>query len=228
MGSKRGFTLIELLVVIAIIAILAAILFPVFARARETAKKVVCASNMKQIGLATMMYIQDYDERYAIQPLDDMFMIAGGGVKNWKLPTSKLNWARAIEPYIKDAHVPECPCSKKTSSCRYTCGMTLDPWSYPLSLFGNGMIFRLGLSQAAIASPAKTILYQCCGQSWSTCYIAPYWNTALSPAAWDSYTNIDWANHFGGTNMIMADGHVKWFKYEAYASDLTAFDPASS
>ena len=228
MKHRSGFTLIELLVVIAIIAILAAILFPVFARARETSKKVVCLSNMKQIGMATMMYVQDYDDTYAVQPQDDTFNIAGGGVKNWKLPASKPNWARAIEPYVKNSRVPECPCSKRTSSCRYTCGMTLDSWSYPLSLFGNGMVFRPGVSDANLANPAKTILYQCCGQSWSTCFIAPYWNTKLSPAAWDSFVNPDWANHFGGTNLIMADGHAKWRKYEDYSNDLTAFDPSSS
>ncbi|MEP6756569.1 MAG: DUF1559 domain-containing protein, partial [Chthonomonadales bacterium] len=61
---RRGFTLIELLVVIAIIAILAAILFPVFAKAREAARKATCLSNLKQIGLATLMYVQDYDEQF--------------------------------------------------------------------------------------------------------------------------------------------------------------------
>src|ERR687888_166883 len=64
MGQRRGFTLIELLVVIAIIAILAAILFPVFARARESARRSTCLSNLKQIGTATLMYLQDYDDTY--------------------------------------------------------------------------------------------------------------------------------------------------------------------
>jgi prepilin-type N-terminal cleavage/methylation domain-containing protein len=63
-GQKKGFTLIELLVVIAIIAILAAILFPVFSRAREQARKTACLSNLKQIGQALMMYVQDWDEGY--------------------------------------------------------------------------------------------------------------------------------------------------------------------
>ena len=69
-ASRRGFTLIELLVVIAIIAILAAILFPVFAQAREKARQTQCLSNMKQIGVGLMMYAQDYDETLPIQPLD--------------------------------------------------------------------------------------------------------------------------------------------------------------
>src|SRR5471030_268187 len=69
-GRKRGFTLIELLVVIAIIAILAAILFPVFARARENARRASCQSNLKQLGLATLQYVQDYDERYPMDHTD--------------------------------------------------------------------------------------------------------------------------------------------------------------
>src|SRR6184192_2919619 len=89
---KRAFTLIELLVVIAIIAILAAILFPVFARAREAARKTSCASNLNQIGKAMLMYTQDYDE---ILPLYDA---------NWS-PT-------IIQPYIKNAQiVTKCPSS---------------------------------------------------------------------------------------------------------------------
>src|SRR5947209_15517704 len=64
MERKKGFTLIELLVVIAIIAILAAILFPVFARAREKSRQISCLSNLKNIGLATLMYAQDYDETF--------------------------------------------------------------------------------------------------------------------------------------------------------------------
>src|SRR5438046_982945 len=67
-GPERGFTLIELLVVIAIIAILAAILFPVFAQARDKARTTSCLSNGKQLGTALMMYAQDYDETYPIQP----------------------------------------------------------------------------------------------------------------------------------------------------------------
>src|SRR5207302_8529479 len=70
-SPRRGFTLIELLVVIAIIAILAAILFPVFARAREAARKTTCLSNLKNIGLAALMYVQDYDEQFPYLMMDD-------------------------------------------------------------------------------------------------------------------------------------------------------------
>ena len=101
MNTKhRGFTLIELLVVIAIIAILAAILFPVFAQAREKARAIVCISNEQQIGLATMMYTQDYDECMPPKRVAEM-----GGVYVWW--TAKMtSWKDAIYPYIKNSGRP--------------------------------------------------------------------------------------------------------------------------
>jgi len=93
---RRGFTLIELLVVIAIIAILAAILFPVFARAREKARQTSCLSNLKQIGLANMMYAQDYDERlvseYSYSPRPKLY---------W--------WFDLLYPYMMNYQLIECP-----------------------------------------------------------------------------------------------------------------------
>jgi prepilin-type N-terminal cleavage/methylation domain-containing protein/prepilin-type processing-associated H-X9-DG protein len=94
MKISRGFTLIELLVVIAIIAILAAILFPVFAQAREKARQISCLSNLKQLGLADMQYTQDYDEA---GPNGNYFYGAPGG------------WASEIYPYVKSAAVYRCP-----------------------------------------------------------------------------------------------------------------------
>src|SRR5215467_667793 len=88
---KSGFTLIELLVVIAIIAILAAILFPVFAQAREKARAISCVSNMKQIGLGMMMYVQDFDETY---PPNQYYF-------DHTTPT-RWTWAEGVQPYIKN------------------------------------------------------------------------------------------------------------------------------
>jgi prepilin-type N-terminal cleavage/methylation domain-containing protein len=94
----RGFTLIELLVVIAIIAILASILFPVFARARENARRASCQSNLKQIGLGIMQYSQDYDEKYV--PRD-----AG-----WTDAEQRCNsWPLLIQPYVKSVQLFACP-----------------------------------------------------------------------------------------------------------------------
>src|SRR3954466_13055402 len=89
--KKHGFTLIELLVVIAIIAILAAILFPVFARARSQARKTMCTSNMKQMALATMMYVQDHDETFPPRY----------GSQSTGLPS----WIITIQPYAKNQKI---------------------------------------------------------------------------------------------------------------------------
>ena len=94
---RRGFTLIELLVVIAIIAILAAILFPVFARARAKARQTSCQSNLKQIALAHMMYVQDYDERF---------------LYGWNaLYSCSDTWSGFLQPYVKNEGIFNCPTS---------------------------------------------------------------------------------------------------------------------
>ncbi|UCH35866.1 MAG: DUF1559 domain-containing protein [Armatimonadota bacterium] len=121
MRTNRGFTLIELLVVIAIIAILAAILFPVFARAREAARKATCLSNLKQIALAAIMYAQDYDEvlpsangtgyectSHAVEPgnsyitIDDANTAGLGSTDYWQL-------GDALLPYVKSVDLFNCP-----------------------------------------------------------------------------------------------------------------------
>src|ERR1700709_633172 len=94
LSRRRGFTLIELLVVIAIIAILAAILFPVFAQAREKARAITCVSNQKQIGTAIMMYLQDYDETF---PMDQFDLIP-----NDVNDVSYRTWQSVIYPYLKN------------------------------------------------------------------------------------------------------------------------------
>ncbi len=113
-SAKRGFTLIELLVVIAIIAILAAILFPVFAQAREKARSVSCLSNEKQIGLGLMQYTQDYDEHY---PFD-----------HWATATFDENWFDAIYPYVKNGNTWGGTNTQPNGTGGiYTCPDQLDP-----------------------------------------------------------------------------------------------------
>ncbi len=97
MKQRRGFTLIELLVVIAIIAILAAILFPVFAQAREKARQTSCLSNLKQTGTATLMYVQDYDETF---PLSIYLSYS---------PVCTFTFFNAVNPYQKNADIMKCP-----------------------------------------------------------------------------------------------------------------------
>jgi len=112
MSSKSGFTLIELLVVIAIISILAAILFPVFARARESARRASCLSNLKQIGLAVMQYTQDFDEYLPKENVYGSSVLETGGYASGNLHL----WMHSIWPYIKNAQVFNCPSANTTSS----------------------------------------------------------------------------------------------------------------
>ena len=103
---RSGFTLIELLVVIAIIAILAAILFPVFAQAREKARQASCLSNMKQISLSVLMYIQDYDEKFPIGTVADSSLPSDQQAYSFVIGGT---WFRRVQPYIKNVDVFRCP-----------------------------------------------------------------------------------------------------------------------
>src|SRR5579862_6579679 len=118
---KSGFTLIELLVVIAIIAILAAILFPVFAQAREKARMASCESNLHQLTTAVLMYTQDFDETYPF-----------GLGANWD-----TNWPALVDPYVKDIQVIRCPDDSNMGQPGWTVG-----WAgVPISYTANGYVY---------------------------------------------------------------------------------------
>ena len=135
---ERGFTLIELLVVIAIIAILAAILFPVFAQAREKARATSCSSNIRQAGLAIMQYTQDYDERYP-----------NGYINQTGFPVRGMGWAGQSYAYIKNTGLLHCP--DDTNSQKTMNGFNYYPVSYAMNTNAAGAAI------AAFASPASTV-----------------------------------------------------------------------
>jgi prepilin-type N-terminal cleavage/methylation domain-containing protein/prepilin-type processing-associated H-X9-DG protein len=141
--GKKGFTLIELLVVIAIIAILAAILFPVFAQAREKARAITCASNEDQLGLAVMQYNQDNNET-----------MPAGATTAAGVPLDGAGWAGAIYPYTKSTGVYDCPDDNTTQVT--TNGVTFSPISYAFNenLYGGGPDGTL----ASLQAPASTIM----------------------------------------------------------------------
>ncbi len=141
-GSRRGFTLIELLVVIAIIAILAAILFPVFAQARAKARQAACLSNLKQIGLGFMQYVQDYDETYPVRSwnggagdcFDPRSVGATSGVANPYCTT--WAWISQIQPYLKNTEVFVCKGDRDPKRLTRTTSGTYQvpiPMSYGIS-----------------------------------------------------------------------------------------------
>ncbi|MCC7492358.1 MAG: DUF1559 domain-containing protein [Fimbriimonadaceae bacterium] len=203
--KRRGFTLIELLVVIAIIAILAAILFPVFAKAREKARQSSCSSNLKQIGVAIMQYIQDYDERFTPAYI-------------YTAADAELLWFDDLcQPYIKNYQVVACP-SHQPGTYTYR----RPPWTgYPNPLLysyacnGHGansgvapMFGRGSSAVAQVVSPANLILIgeTINGQKewWSR-------DNSCDAYAANGVGYID-RRHNEGSNFTFADGHVKWLK----------------
>jgi prepilin-type N-terminal cleavage/methylation domain-containing protein/prepilin-type processing-associated H-X9-DG protein len=222
---RRGFTLIELLVVIAIIAILAAILFPVFARAREKARQSSCLSNLKQLGLATLMYVQDYDETFPI------FGPAWG--TNPDPPGTGVCWWLGIYPYVKNYQLYVCPNYQQWGPFTY--------WDRTFAVFPSyGMNPNLhvgvplggsgGRRLATIQSPASLVmLADSChpmGDAWRFAW--PW-----APGAWNSspqkcqaaQTNQleTYCPHSGGSNYVFADGHAKWLNAQAFWANRTTY-----
>ncbi len=195
-ASRRGFTLIELLVVIAIIAILAAILFPVFARAREKARQASCLSNTKQLGLAFMMYAFDYDE--TIPPTY---------LGNWRAD-APTEWPDLIYPYVKNAQVFACPSEHWDLNL-----VVMRP--VPLS-YGMNMEFGYsapGVPLARIDKPAETILIADSGAHWcsnGTSVCTGHTKYINWVRRVDEYTRHSiYLRHNETANVAFCDGHSK-------------------
>ncbi|MGI5818218.1 MAG: prepilin-type N-terminal cleavage/methylation domain-containing protein [Armatimonadota bacterium] len=178
----RGFTLIELLVVIAIIAILAAILFPVFARAREKARQSSCLSNVRQLGLATLMYAGDHDE---------VLPVAIGGLPDWSQFWSTVE---LLQPYVRNTQISVCP-SDPVGAVNFTSFTGLGRYSYvwnraAFAYMVPGMPSGTVRSLASIPWPSET-----------TCFFD---GTMVGMALWAE------ARHNDGVNVSFFDGHAKW------------------
>lgn len=234
--KKNGFTLIELLVVIAIIAILAAILFPVFAQAREKARAISCTSNEKQVGLAILQYVQDYDETFP-QACD----------VNWH-----NGWPSTVQPYIKSLDAFECPDDSNhlaISGLSWAAGGVstsivgngYGSWvngsgNTTLGVFGSGAIWGSVVSLAVVNQPSSSIMASeehddqviKFGGSGTSVYWGPdsvfvgnnWWDSYakpgeipdghLAPAAWpNGPVGAVSATHHNLANFLFVDGHVK-------------------
>ncbi len=187
--KRKGFTLIELLVVIAIIAILAAILFPVFARAREKARATSCLSNVKQLMLGILMYAQDYDE-----------MLCPGAFW-YRADGSQIYWTDGVAPYLANTQILRCPSESRET---YGYGWNYQEFGYSSPSYAWAVGWCTCLAE--IEYPATTIL------------IGDRMDCTNPKYEFKRYRNIyRWAasylaeRHNGGGNYGLCDGHAKWY-----------------
>jgi prepilin-type N-terminal cleavage/methylation domain-containing protein/prepilin-type processing-associated H-X9-DG protein len=217
--KNSAFTLIELLVVIAIIAILAAILFPVFAQARAKARQTSCLSNQRQLGVGILAYVQDHDETLPISNYPD-----AGGANN-------TSWQYAIDPYVKANFPQTVNASAGSSLSIYVCPDFTDTsaTARPSSSYSTNRAFfgtldanlsaanrRLASSLAELQTPAQDVLLSesTGGCVWTEGADDPASYAALGSTL-KSCTRIylmGRIRHSGGANYLLGDGHAKWFK----------------
>jgi prepilin-type N-terminal cleavage/methylation domain-containing protein/prepilin-type processing-associated H-X9-DG protein len=233
-AKRAGFTLIELLVVIAIIAILASILFPVFGRARENARRSSCQSNLKQMGLGVMQYVQDYDERY---PMSD-----ARGASNWVtggfIPANQGGyydpswnygtWRADIQPYIKSTQLFACPSNPSSRIGIIYRDATGKDTAYPDGSYGaNEHVIQVkevngqrSFSSAGISAIALIPMIADC-----TATIFPDMARVLNANVTENVLGVSAtpdptkARHLGGSNILFADGHVKYKPQGAMSLD---------
>jgi prepilin-type N-terminal cleavage/methylation domain-containing protein/prepilin-type processing-associated H-X9-DG protein len=211
---KKGFTLIELLVVIAIIAILAAILFPVFSRAREKARQTSCLSNLKQLGLAFLQYAQDYDECFPM-------------LRTYPATGSALLYPWTLEPYHRNWQIWYCP-SRDKSDGPGQYGLPCSIYKQtrmnsPTGINMPGCPYGRPVKLAELKTPAETPLLAECASKWiasaeaaqSTAgsYRAMPYEMSAWRGGWGHYA----APHNNVRNILCCDGHAKGYAWQAEA-----------
>jgi prepilin-type N-terminal cleavage/methylation domain-containing protein/prepilin-type processing-associated H-X9-DG protein len=229
---RRGFTLIELLVVIAIIAILAAILFPVFARAREKARQASCQSNLKQIGLGMLMYLSDYDETIFEITTSCWAARANGQPKTAE---SSIGPAPRLNPYIKNWQIWACP-SQGNINCAngslphhnvtndINAGRVPGDFRQGYGYVEDTLVWGRTLSTYTV--PSETLMS---GDATGLIGVQRIVSTKVMPcnlpgacAGMPNNMTDDYTRHNGGGNMAYWDGHVKFVNWHnAYNVRLT-------
>ena len=206
---RKGFTLIELLVVIAIIAILAAILFPVFAKAREKARQTSCLNNLKQLSLGFLQYAQDYDEMFCSMGNATMLTPSVPDHPYFNAHSAGTNppatadyyytsWASQVYPYVKNAQIYLCP---STSYACYRVAYGVPSSGINAAQTGTTSIFGRP-AMSAIKRPAEIMMIGEKGAGGGNQYML----------AGQYYAGR--MNHNEGSNLAFFDGHAKWFKSE--------------
>ena len=205
--SRAGFTLIELLVVIAIIAILAAILFPVFQKVRENARRASCQSNLKQIGLAIIQYNQDFDET---------------------MPTNGCGgWANQVQPFIKSTGVMRCPDDSSTATnISYAMNIWLcwNPGNITLAQFNSPASTLMVFEASSDPGSGENDGFQdaCGGFTLHTGLMGNRTDpTTYSGADATPIMPTGW--HTDGSNFLAADGHVKWLRGAAVSNGIGSY-----
>jgi prepilin-type N-terminal cleavage/methylation domain-containing protein/prepilin-type processing-associated H-X9-DG protein len=220
--ERKGFTLIELLVVVAIIALLAAILFPVFQRARESARRASCQSNLKQLALGMTMYAQDYDETFPRWDSDNKYTdtpIVPGSTFNYNGTHYNVGWPTRIYPYVKNTQVFLCPSNKfKLSGVNYALPdsyyRSSDQSVQSKAYFGAGGKPEAGGPKlSAFTRPSQSLMITELGNGGGDQGVLrlQFYSCA--------------APHFDGGNIAFMDGHVKWMKFEK--SSISASWPSN-